>query len=118
KVDEAMPFLVDAHRVQRTVQHRIPDRYSGALLVARFAMALSLKGRARPAAQLLASFDALFEETGVHLDRWIARMNDATLSLVRGRLDEAAFEEARRQGRGLSYEESVALALDELDVDA
>ncbi|MGH3111158.1 MAG: ATP-binding protein, partial [Gaiellaceae bacterium] len=42
KVDEAMPFLVDAHRVQRTVQHRIPDRYSGALLVARFAMALSL----------------------------------------------------------------------------
>jgi predicted ATPase/class 3 adenylate cyclase len=118
KVDEAMPLLADAHRVQRTVQYRIPDRYSGALLVARFAMALSLEGRARPAAQLLSSFETLYEETGVHLESWVAKMNDATLKLIRGRLGADAIDEAWRQGSALSYDEAVTLALDELNAHA
>jgi predicted ATPase len=120
QVDEAVPLLVEAHRVQRHVYANLPDRYWGAVLLCRFARALALDGRASPAAQLLSCFESILAETGVHLERWLERMNDVTLALIRGRLDEAAIAEAWERGRPLTYDEAVALALDELhtDVDA
>jgi len=42
-------------------------------------------------------------------------MNEETLAVIRAQLDEAAFAEAWEQGRALTADEAVALALDLLD---
>jgi hypothetical protein len=39
-------------------------------------------------------------------------MNEQTLSAIRARLDESAFAEAWEQGRVLTVDDAVALALD------
>jgi hypothetical protein len=118
QVGEAVPLLVEADRVQRSQHESHPDRYWKAVLICRFARALALKGLASPAARLLSCFETLREETGVHLERWVARMNDATLVLIRCQLDEAAIAEAGRQGQALTYDEAVALAIGELNAHA
>ena len=43
-----------------------------------------------------------------------ARVNEKTLSSVHAQVDEAAFAEAWEQGRTLTADEAVALALDSL----
>jgi hypothetical protein len=48
-------------------------------------------------------------------EAWVARMNEQTVSAIRARLDEGAFGEAWEQGRALTIDEAVALALDALD---
>jgi predicted ATPase/class 3 adenylate cyclase len=70
-----------------------------------------LAGKADTAAQLLACFEALREQIGVS-EAWVARMNEQTLSAIRARLDESAFAEAWEQGRTLTIDEAVALAID------
>ena len=62
------------------------------------------------AARLLSCFEALRDQIGVS-EAWVARMNEETLSAIRARLDESAFAEAWEQGRTLTIEEAVALAL-------
>jgi hypothetical protein len=49
---------------------------------------------------------------------WMERTNEETLSSIRTQLDEAAFAEAWEQGRKLTADEAVALALDSLGEDA
>lgn len=73
-----------------------------------------LLGKADTAARLLSCFDALREQIGVS-EAWITRMNEQTLSAIRARLDEGALAEAWEQGRALTIDEAVALALESLD---
>ena len=73
-----------------------------------------LLGKAEIAARLLSCFEALREQVGVS-EAWIVRMNEETLSAIHAQLDEGAFTEAWEQGRALTADESVALALDSLD---
>jgi tetratricopeptide (TPR) repeat protein len=73
-----------------------------------------LAGKADTAARLLSCFEALREQIGVS-EAWIASMNEQTLSAIRARLDEAAFAEAWEQGRALTIDEAVALALESLE---
>jgi len=73
-----------------------------------------LVGKADTAARLLSCFEALREQIGVS-ETWVARMNEQTLLAIRARLDESAFAEAWEQGRALTADEAVALALDSLD---
>jgi hypothetical protein len=54
------------------------------------------------------------ERIGVS-EAWTARMNEKTLSTIRARLDESAFAEAWEQGRALTIDEAVALALESVD---
>jgi hypothetical protein len=42
-------------------------------------------------------------------------MNEETIRTIRAQLDEVAFAEAWEQGRPLTADEAVALALDSLD---
>jgi predicted ATPase/class 3 adenylate cyclase len=70
-----------------------------------------LAGKADTAARLLSCFEALREQVGVS-EAWVARMNEQTLSVIRARLDEGAFAEAWEQGRALTIDEAVALALE------
>jgi ATP/maltotriose-dependent transcriptional regulator MalT len=73
-----------------------------------------LPGKADTAARLLSCFEALREQIGVS-EAWVARMNEQTLSAIGARLDESAFAEAWEQGRELTIDEAVALALESLD---
>jgi len=73
-----------------------------------------LAGKADTAVQLLSCFEALREQIGVS-EAWVARMNEQTLSAIRARLDESAFAEAWEQGRALTIDEAVALALESVD---
>ncbi len=73
-----------------------------------------LPGKADTAVQLLSCFEALREQIGVS-EAWVARMNEQTLSAIRARLDESAFAEAWEQGRALTIDEAVALALESVD---
>jgi predicted ATPase/class 3 adenylate cyclase len=114
RVDEVVPMLKEAHRIHRSGRRELDHRYWDAVLVCRFARALALKGRAAPAVQLLTCFEILLEETGVNLEAWVARMNEVTLAAIKDQLDEAAIAEAREQGRKLTADEAVALALDSL----
>ena len=45
---------------------------------------------------------------------WLKRRNDEALALIRAQLDDAAFLEAREQGRALTADEAVTLALSAL----
>jgi len=71
--------------------------------------------RARSAAAILSTAEALRKEIGGGEPLWVAEMNDETLTTIRAQLDEAAFAEAWEQGRALTVDEAVALALDSLD---
>ena len=73
-----------------------------------------LPGKADTAVRLLSCFEALREQIGVS-EAWVARMNEETLSAIRARLDEGAFAEAWEQGRALTIDEAVALALESLE---
>ena len=79
----------------------------------RSAHALAAMGRAVTAVRLLGGADAVFEGIGAR-PPWLARMNDQTLAAVRERLEEPAVVEAREEGRALTVDEAVALALDSL----
>ena len=71
-------------------------------------------GKADTSARLLSCFEGLREQIGVS-EAWVGRMNERTITSIRTHLDEAAFAEAWEQGRTLTADEAVALALDSLD---
>jgi len=45
----------------------------------------------------------------------VADLNEGTLVIIRSQLDEAAFAEVWEQGRTLTLDEAVALALDSVE---
>jgi hypothetical protein len=53
----------------------------------------------------------LREEIGIR-PVWLQKTNDETLAAIRTQLDEGAFAAAWEEGRSLTADESVALALD------
>jgi len=66
------------------------------------------------AVRLISCFEALREEIGGG-KAWVARMNEETLATIRAQLDETAFADAWEQGRTLTADDAVALALESLD---
>jgi hypothetical protein len=56
----------------------------------------------------------LYEEMGSTPMGWLKRGNDEAVTRIRKDLDETAFAEAYEQGRVLTADDAVALALDEL----
>lgn len=76
------------------------------------AAVLALDGRAAAAARLLSSSMSAYEEIGITVPRYIAKRNEETLATIRAQLDEPVFAEAWQQGRTMTADEAVALALD------
>ena len=64
-----------------------------------------------PAARVLATGEALYKEIGGNPMGWLKRANDEALTMIHAQLDEASFAEASEQGRALTADEAVALAL-------
>jgi len=108
-VDDALRLLSEAFRVNRELEntYRLP------FIVCRFARAVAAKGMAGTAARMLSCGQSLLDELGSSED-WMERTNEETLSSIRTQLDEAAFAEAWEEGRKLTADEAVALALDSL----
>jgi tetratricopeptide (TPR) repeat protein len=108
---EAVSRLKEAFRINREVGE-VPEIVVN---LCRFARALALAGRPETALRLLSSSEALREKAGAREYAFATEMNEGTLTMIRARLDEAAMTEAWDQGRGLTADEAVALALDSLD---
>jgi predicted ATPase/class 3 adenylate cyclase len=106
--EEAAEMLREAYELN----HELGDRFREAVIVCRFARVLAFAGRAEAATRILAAGEALYEEIGGSPMGWLRRANDEALTLIRAQLDEAAFAKAREQGRTLTADEAVALALD------
>jgi hypothetical protein len=88
--------------------------YRTAFIVCRFARAIAVAGRPETAVRVLSSGEAMLE--AIHASSpWIERLNEETFATLRPQLDEVAFAEAWQQGRKLTADEAVALALDSPD---
>jgi hypothetical protein len=118
RVDESVvSSLKEAHALHRRVT-TLENRYSHAILVTRFALALSLRGAASRAACLLSCSNRLFAEHETPVEWWVQEMQDATLSRIQTELDNAELDQAWEKGQSLTIDEAVELALDELDAPA
>jgi predicted ATPase/class 3 adenylate cyclase len=112
-LEHAIPLLEEAHRIWR-VRPSSRDRYWDAILLCRFARAFALKREPAAAIRLLACADARFEELEIgesNAEPWLVRMNDQTRDMVRPLIDESATARAVEEGRKLSIDEAVTLAL-------
>jgi len=108
RVEDALPMLKESTRIYRD----LGERREVAVNLCRFARAAAVEGRAGMAAQLFSSAEALGKEMGISWSYWVVEMNEGTLASIRTHLDEAAFAEASDQGRTMTADEAVALALD------
>jgi hypothetical protein len=84
------------------------------ILVCRFARALALKGEAAATIRLLSCADAGFEELEINegnAERWVLRMNDRTREMARPSIDDATAAAAAEEGRKLTVDQAVTLAL-------
>jgi tetratricopeptide (TPR) repeat protein len=116
RVEPAIPLLDEAHRIHHD-RRSTSDRYWDVIIVCRLARALALKGEAVATMRLLACADARFEELEINegnAERWVLRMNDETMEMVRSTIDKATAARAIEEGRNLTVDEAVTLALDVL----
>lgn len=101
-------MLGDSYRINRD----LCDRVGMADDIYRLARTLLAAGKAAAAATLLSRLEALSQEIGAAVE---PGEHEKTLATVRTQLDEAALAEAWEQGRMLTLDEAVALALGSLD---
>jgi hypothetical protein len=74
-------------------------------------------GSSATAAELLSCYEAMSDEMGGGY-QWVTRMNEETLSIIRTELPPAAIEAAWAEGRKLTSDKALAVALDALgDLD-
>jgi tetratricopeptide (TPR) repeat protein len=85
-----------------------------AMNLCRFARALALAERPAAGIQLLACGEAVCEKIGRGLDSWLIRFNEETAELIRQHLDAADYARAREDGKKLTPETALELALAQL----
>jgi predicted ATPase len=110
RVHDAIPMLRQSIRIH----HELRDLVELAVDLIRAARAYVGEGRPESAARLLASVEALHEELGTRPQSWVAYEHEEALAGVRS-LDQAVLARAWENGRGLSVDEAVALALDSVE---
>ncbi|MGH2726695.1 MAG: hypothetical protein ACRDKS_06935, partial [Actinomycetota bacterium] len=99
------------------LQRRLGDLYQIPTTILRLSRALAGMERPEVAARLLSCFEALSAEMGAS-SPWRTKMKEETLAAIRPHLDERALGEATEQGRTLTADEAVGLALESLTDDA
>ena len=113
RVEPAIPLLVEAHRIQHG-RRGVAYRYQEAIIACRFALALALKEEAAAAIRLLSCADAEFEELEIGSgsgEGWVVRMNNRTREMARRSIDEATAGREEEEGRKLTVDQAVTLAL-------
>jgi predicted ATPase len=108
RVEDALSMLKESLRIRRDLR----DHVVIAENLGRFASTLAVAGRAEEAARLLSGSEALREQIGSTSVPSVAKMNEGTLTAIRAGLDDAALAEAWEEGRALTLDEAIALALD------
>jgi len=108
RFEDALSMLKESLRILSDLD----DRLGIAENLSRVARTLAVAGSGLRAAELLGSSEALYDETGVAVLAWVAKMNHGTLATIRTQLDDAAATQALERGRALTLDEAVALALD------
>jgi tetratricopeptide (TPR) repeat protein len=109
RLDDAVALL----RESITIDHRRGMAANIATNLGRLASVLVRRGDALGAARLLAVEQAVLDQQGAEMPWWAKRRNDETLDLIREHLDPVAIERASSEGRSLSVDNAVALALGE-----
>ena len=95
------------------LEHRIGHTLKVATDLARLASVMCRTGDALTAARLLSAAGALTEQVGARDPWWAERRNRETLELLRGALDGPTLEQALEDGRRMTADEAVALAVAE-----
>ena len=112
RLDDAVLMLTEAYRINRELG---TPQLQAAMDLSRLARSLALAGRSVAAVRILASAEAVYEEMGANPRRPFVEKNEQTRGLVKPKLDELTFAQAWEQGRAMSPEHAVALALDMLE---
>jgi predicted ATPase/class 3 adenylate cyclase len=110
EVERALPMLEESHRLHL----KLNDPFQTACDVCRFASLLAATGHEQTATRILSSADALADDAGADLRSWDPEFINSIIGTIRERVDEDAFAKAWEEGRSLSADRAVALALDEL----
>jgi predicted ATPase/class 3 adenylate cyclase len=111
RLDVALDAALESLRIrldEGDVQHQLDGLSRVAAIHAR-------GHRMEASARLLSSSLHLHEEAGMSVPLYQEERNANTLALIRGQLDEAAFEEAWEHGAKMSFDEAIALALGSLE---
>jgi predicted ATPase len=107
RADDAIALLRDSLRIHR----ELGDVLDTGVDLCRLAAALAAAGDALTAARLLASFSTVPDE--VSRRRFdVDHLNDETTARIRAQLSDAAFDDACAEGRELTLDQAVDLALD------
>jgi tetratricopeptide (TPR) repeat protein len=109
RIEDTPPLLSESLRIKRD----LGDRIETAIGLCGAARTIAAMGRPAEAARLISCYEAMSEEIGGRY-LWVTRINDETLPLIHSQLGAADFAEAWDQGRRLTADEAVALALEGL----
>ncbi len=107
RIDEALTML----RESLVILRELDDLLGIGENLGRFARVFAVAGQPETAAQLLASLETLYEETGVGVLSWVAKMNAETLATIREQLDAPTLAAETARGRALTVDDAVTLAL-------
>ena len=107
RLDDARDLLVQSFDIDRELGN-VP--FVGMDLV-RFALLHTHHAKPETAARLIARAVAVFEEIGLILESWMTQEVEDATAVVRGLLDDASFAASWEEGRNMSLEDAVALAL-------
>jgi hypothetical protein len=110
RIDEALAMLAEALRITHDL--KMPRQIVESL--SRFAYTPAITGRAATAARLLGAAEALRSESGGS-HSWVVDEHETTLKELRMQLDSSTLAKALEQGRRLTVDDAVALALASVD---
>jgi predicted ATPase/class 3 adenylate cyclase len=108
RLRDAVGMMADSYSIDRDLGNVV----FVAVDLARFAAIRAHEGKAETAAQLLAKSEAMHEEIAWSPESWVMEESDKTRRVIRTQLDEPVFAGCWEQGRRLTLDEAVALALE------
>jgi predicted ATPase len=109
RLEEAIPYLAESIRIWRTQGGGDLDEIG--LYLCSVARVAASKGQLETAARLIAATRAVSDESGLVEPVYTADLNEGTLAMIRGALDESAFGEAWEKGAKMTLDDAVTLAL-------
>jgi tetratricopeptide (TPR) repeat protein len=112
RAGDAVSLLKDVLRIDR--DNGVPFQTS--IDLTRYARAVAFAGgKDADAAKLLSCAEAVRQEMGAGGMPYLVRNHDEALAIIRGRLNDDVFAEAWQEGRKLTVDEAVSLALGSID---
>jgi len=109
RLDDALPMLKESLRLHQS----LGDLLDTAVDLCRTAAAFAHAQKPVAAVPILASFEDFGQDVGIR-GALLAETNEETLAAIRAQPDAETFDEAWEQGRQLTSDAALALALPEL----